>query len=197
MEPLDRQTDEELLSAFAQGHDEAFEALVHRHGVGIKSYAQRILRNPELAEDVYVETFARLVRERKNLRPSGTVRGFIYTIAHNICISLIRRRKTERDAMPQLMVIETEHNAQPSQDALASAAQVAERLEQGIATLSEDHRQVLLLRTVHGLSSRETAEVVGLDESQVRSQLSWARKRLRLFLAHGRPKKAASGRGQR
>ena len=195
MEQLASQTDEQLLHVFSRGRDDAFEALVCRHGTGIKAYAQRLLRNPELAEDVYVETFARLVRERDNLRPQGTVRGFLYTIAHNLCISLLRRRKTEREAAPQLMVIENGRGAQPGADAMASAAQVAQRLEQGIASLSYEHRQVLLLRTVHGLSSRETADVVGLDESQVRSQLSWARKCLRLFLAHGRPARAVAGSG--
>lgn len=176
-------SDEDLLIAFAKGADAAFEELVRRHGRGIKSYAYRLLRNDEQAEDVYVETFTRVVRERKNLRKCGTARGYLYTIAHRICIGQIRRRRTEIDAMPHLVALDGRRATQPNSEALAAAGELAADIEQAIACLSQQHRQVLLLRTVHGLSTRDVAEALEVDEVQVRSQLSWARKRLRLLLA--------------
>jgi len=180
---FDDRSDEDLLIAFSKGADAAFEELVRRHGRGIKSYAYRLLRNDEQAEDVYVETFTRVVRERKNLRRGGTARGYLYTIAHRICIGQIRRRRTEIDALPHLVALDGGRAAGPDSEALAAAGELADDIEHAIARLSQQHRQVLLLRTAHGLSTRETAEALQIEQGQVRSQLSWARKRLRRLLA--------------
>jgi RNA polymerase sigma-70 factor (ECF subfamily) len=174
--------DRELLLAFARGDDHAFEILVQRHGSGIKSYAHRMLRNAETAEDVYVETFTRVVQERSRIRPIGSVRGYLYTIAHHLCISLLRRRGTERDGEYQISLAEHGWNLFPDGEDHTRAAELFADLEHGISRLSSRHREVLLLRVVHGLSTRETGLITGQDDGQVRSQLSWARKRLRSFL---------------
>ncbi len=179
----DPPTDEQLLAAFQRGHDAAFEELVHRHGAGIKAYAQRMLRSEEAAEEIYVETFSRIVRERDNLEIRGTTRGFLYTIAHRLCISRIRRRQTRRRFAPHLLALEGGRTKAPTSEDIAAAAELSQALERALERLGEEHRQVLMLRTMHGLSSRETAEITGLDESQVRSHLSYARKRLKVFLA--------------
>lgn len=176
-------SDEQLLERFALGSDAAFEELVRRHGPGIKAYAQRLLRSETEAEDIYVETFARVVQQRANLRRAGTTRGFLYTIAHRLCVSRVRRRQTVYRYAPQLVALEGGRSRGATSEELASAAELAADLERAIAGLSEEHRQVLMLRAVHGLSTRETAEAVGLGEAQVRSRLSWARKRLRALMA--------------
>jgi len=176
-------TDEQLLTAFSRGQDQAFEELVRRHGSGIKAYAQRMLRSEEAAEEIYVETFSRIVRERNNIEIRGTTRGLLYTIAHRLCISRIRRRQTRRRFAPHLMAMEGGRSKQPTSEDMAAAAELSQALERAIERLSEEHRQVLLLRTMHGLSSKETAEITGLEEGQVRSHLSYARKRLKVFLA--------------
>ena len=81
------------------------------------------------------------------------------------------------------MALEGGRSKQPTSEDMAAAAELSQALERALERLSDEHRQVLMLRTMHGLSSKETAEIVGLDESQVRSHLSYARKRLKVFLA--------------
>jgi RNA polymerase sigma-70 factor (ECF subfamily) len=187
--------DDQLLAAFGRGDDAAFATLVERHGAAIKTYALRMLRNAEAAEDVYVETFTRVAAQRGRWTPGGTVRGYLFTIAHRLCIDVIKRRQREIAGQAQVIELETHREVAASPEAVAILDQTAAALERAIAQLPEAHRQVLLLRVVHELSTEETAAIVGLGEEQVRSQLSYARKQLRVHLAEGAaPRRVQGGR---
>ncbi len=183
MEEKKGTSDEELLSAFAQGEDSGLEELIRRHGVGIKAYAHRLLRNEQDAEEVYVETFAQVFRKRSEIRDQGTARGYLYTIAHRLCLMRFRRRSTEHKHAPTVVAFAGGQSAPYSAEESLTATELAASLEWAIGQLSEAHRQVLLLRTIHGLSTQETADAVGAEPIQIRSQLCWARKRLRALLA--------------
>jgi RNA polymerase sigma-70 factor (ECF subfamily) len=175
--------DADLMRAFALGNERAFAVLVDRHGRDIKAYAVRMLRNAELAEDVFVETFTRVAAHKGRWEARGSVRGWLFTIAHRLCIDMLRDRQRALANQSKIIELEVGRQVQPSPEAEAMLQQLAAELEKAIARLPEAHRQVLLLRVMHGLSSEETAQIVGLDEEQVRSQLSYARKQIRLHLA--------------
>lgn len=181
-DPLADSTDEQLLGAFVRGRQQGFEALVGRHGMDVKAYALRVLRSPEQAEEVYVEAFTKLARQAPSWQPRGTVRGFLFTTAHRQCLDILRKRKTERDATPQLIDLERARTFQPSPEARAMLGELADELERAIAELPDTHRQVLLLRAVHGLSARDVAGITGLQASQVDSKFSYARRALRSAL---------------
>ncbi|MFZ5482248.1 MAG: RNA polymerase sigma factor [Myxococcota bacterium] len=179
---VDERTDEALLRAFVAGDGLAFEALVLRHGAAVKGYAVRMLQNAPQAEEVYVDTFHRVATHAARWEPRGSVRGWIFTIAHRMCIDVIRQRKVARDAVPHLVDLHGARTPTPSPEAHALLREEAGRLEEALARLPEEHRQVLLLRIVHGLSAAETGAALGLREDQVNSALSYARKRLRVLL---------------
>ncbi len=184
-EPMGDHSDEQLLSMYVRGRQRGFEALVSRHGTDVKAYALRVLRSPEQAEEVYVEAFTKLARQAPRWQRRGTVRGFLFTAAHHHCMDILRRRKTEREASPQLIDLERSRTFQPSPEARAMLGELADELERAIAELPDAHRQVLLLRAVHGLSAREVGEITGLQPGQVDSKFSYARKELRVALAAG------------
>jgi RNA polymerase sigma-70 factor, ECF subfamily len=194
---MDDLTDELLLEAYAGGREEAFEVLVERHGSAIKAFAYRMLRNAEQAEDVYVATFGQAAARAPTWQPRGTVRGFLYTVADRLCLDTIRQRNRDRSAVEAIGDGESRETFRASPEAEAMMGEMASELELAIQGLSAEHRKVLLLRTVHGLSTAETAAIVGLDEGQVRSQLSWARKRLRKRLGVPRRDVAGSRTGRR
>ena len=170
--------DETLLADYRRGDERAFELLVQRHGLAIKAYALRMLRNPEQAEEVYEETFLRVATARGRWEQRGTVRGWLFTIAHRLCLDMLRRRQVRQRAIPHLVQMES-YRVSPSPEALAALGQRAAQLEAALELLSETHREVVLLRLVHGLSAREAGQAMGVEEHQVHSLLSYARKRLR------------------
>ncbi len=176
-------TDVELLERYRRGHEDAFETLVRRHGEAIKSFALRMLHSRDDAEDVYAETFLKVARARGAWEERGTVRSWLYTLARRQCLDVLRHRSVQRRTEHQMIELERWRGATPSPEARAVLGQEAERLERALARLSEEHREVLLLRVVHGLDARETGEAVGATEEQVHSRLSYARKRVRELLA--------------
>lgn len=195
MENVRELSDLELLQRSRWKQQDAFAELVARYGSSVKGYAYRMLRCSETAEDVYVDTFERLLRKRDDWKAQGSVRSLIFTIAHNRCIDLLRKRKRQREALPHLVHIEQNRRVQPSPEGRAALNQLADALEIAIGRLPAAHREVLLLRTVHGFSGQDVAQMVGLDEGQVRSQLSYARKELRRHLAEmGYDERGKSGR---
>jgi RNA polymerase sigma-70 factor, ECF subfamily len=156
---------------------------VERYGGAIKSYALRMLRSAELAEEVYEDTFLRILRARgQRWNARGTVRGYLFTIAHRLCLDELRRRRTRREAVPSLIALAEARPVRPSPEAAAVLGERADQLERALQQLPDEHREVLILRLIHGLSAAETGRTVGLTESQVNSQLSYARKQLRRLL---------------
>ncbi len=190
MEP----SDAELLDAFARGREDAFEALVRRHGPSIKGFALRMLKSADDAEDVFAETFLRVARARGAWEDRGTVRAWLFTLARRQCLDVLRHRAVQHRTEHQVVALERWRGTTPSPEARAVLGEEADRLERALARLPDEHREVLLLRTVHGLEAREVAEALGCTEEQVHSRLSYARKRLKEWLdTEGRADPARAG----
>ena len=190
---MEQRPDHQLMRAFVRGDEAAFDALVQRHGQPLKAYALRMLRSPELAEEVYVESFVRVARAKDRWSPKrGTFRSWLFTIAHRLCIDELRRRRVEQEAQRELVALAERRPVLPSPEALAELGQLAHQLEEALQQLPEEHREVLLLRLVHGLTGDETAAALELDRTQVDSKLAYARRRLKRLLAE--PLAEGSGR---
>ncbi len=167
--------------------------LVRRHGPAIKAFALRLLNSRDEAEDVYAETFLRVARARGAWEERGTVRSWLYTIARRQCLDVLRHRTVMHRAEHTMVELERWRGATPSAEARVALGQEADRLERALARIPEEHREVLLLRVIHGLDARETAEALGFTEEQVHSRLSYARKRLRDLLDTDAPLLASGG----
>jgi len=149
--------------------------LVQRHGRTLKGYALRILRNPQSAEEVTVESFERLASLAGKKSTRSNVRGLVFTIAHNLCMD--RKRKNQRTYVnhEQWRTREQARRLEPSPEARVLLGELARNLEDALQTLPDEHRQVVILRLVQGHSSKETALILGIDERQVSSRLAYGR----------------------
>src|SRR5437762_3020650 len=98
--------DSELLDCFILDQDEdAFEAIVRRHGAMVLGVCRRILRNEADAEDAFQATFLVLVRKANTIRPRGMVSNWLYGVAHHTALKAkamhSRRRVKEMEAGTQ------------------------------------------------------------------------------------------------
>src|SRR5215469_9250267 len=91
-------TDEELVVAYAQGNNAAFDILLNRHKDTVYSYIYFIVRNREMAEDIFQETFVKAIVTIKQGRytENGKFRAWISRIAHNLIIDNYRQEKNEQ-----------------------------------------------------------------------------------------------------
>lgn len=181
----DDRSDDDLLDAFRKGRPEAFAVIVERWAPPLRAYARRMLSSPQAAEDVAMESFTRLARQAQHWDARGHLKAWLFTVARRLCLDELRERRRSDGDHGELIDLEY-HRARPSPQAAAELGELARDLENALARLPSSHRDVLLLRVVHGLDSTECATVMGLAEDQVRSQLSYARKQLRRALTeHG------------
>jgi RNA polymerase sigma-70 factor (ECF subfamily) len=168
--------DEALLAAFQRGDDAAFGALYDRYNVRITSYAYRLLRRQEEAEEICTETFVRVVERKAS---TGSVRAWLFTIAHRLCLDRLRRHQRRQRLLEWFGWSVAER---PSPEEVASLDQRVTRLESALGGLGEEHRAIVWLTYTEGLSSPEIAPIVGLTEQQVRSRLTYARRLLKAAL---------------
>jgi RNA polymerase sigma-70 factor (ECF subfamily) len=173
------------LEALVAGDRSEFARLVDAYSGPIYRLGLRMLGNPQDAEDVLQNTFLNVLTHISDFEGRSSVATWLYRIAANEALMLIRKRKPEVD-LEEVDAGEESQGLIPTQfmdwsalpeDQLLSG-EGKQLLDQAIQTLPESLRLVFLLRDVEGLSIKETAEALNLTETNVKTRLL----RARLFL---------------
>jgi RNA polymerase sigma-70 factor (ECF subfamily) len=161
---LDTRTDLELIAAMNRGDDRAFEVLYFRYRDWVTSLAYRLTHDESLALDVLQETFLYFLKKFPGFKLTAELKTFLYPAVKNL--SIAARRKAERHQST-----EGELAALENRPAESKAAASPDDLSVVLATLSEEHREVLLLRFVDGLNLGEIANVMEIPLGTVKSRL--------------------------
>lgn len=171
--------DRALIEAFQEGDDFAFVSLYNRHKGAVYTFCVKMLLDKDLAKDVLQETFIRVFENRARLINSGSFRAWLFTIARNQCLNLIRRERrqlpldTAGDEVlrsPELPISDLEKSEQ------------VDLVNEYLARLKEDYREVLVLREYQNLSYEEIAAITRSTLSAVKSRLFKARRKLAEFM---------------
>lgn len=173
---------------YRDGDVRAFELLVTRHRKAVYNFIVRFVRDPAQAEDVLQETFLRIVKSADAYEKQAKFTTWMYTIARNLCVDASRRGKHRKAASLDAPVngeadapalIERVADAGATIDRQAIGRQMAERMQQAIAELPDEQREIFLLREVNDLQFNEIAEIVGCPENTVKSRMRYALEKLR------------------
>lgn len=160
------------LAAFVRRGDmSAFDTLVAREWQPLVRFAVTILGNPDDAKDVAQEAFVRLWEQRSALRPSRSVRAYLYRIARNLAISERRNRELHRK------IDEQQARERPAVRTPArefEATEVREVVHRTIESLPERRRAVFVLAHLQDLPYRDVAEVMEISPQTVANQISAA-----------------------
>lgn len=182
-------TDQELVAAAQQGDQAAFGALVEKYQAMAYSLALRMLGDSEDAADAVQEAFLNAWRALGSFQGQSAFSTWLYRLTSNACIDFLRRAK--RRAAVSMTVSDEDEDA-PHETDIPDERWSPERelersethraIQAGLAALSPEHRQVLVLRELEGLSYQEIAQALGLEEGTVKSRIARARLALRDFL---------------
>lgn len=174
--------EQEWVSAARGGDQRAFEKLVRLYEKRVLALTQRMCRNPEDAAEAAQEAFFAAWQGLKSFRGESSFSTWIYRLASNACVDLLRR-EGRRQAAVSLDDEELDIPASiPSPQEEAERRELGERIEEGLRALPPEYRAVLVLREIHQLRYEEIAVVLELDVGTVKSRISRGRKRLRRFL---------------
>jgi len=175
---VDNERDWHLVACAQAGDMNAFAELVRYYQTPVVHFCHRMLGSTQDAEDVAQETFVRVFRHLPRLKPDAKFSTFLFTIARNLSLNAVRdSRKHRHEEVSAQMTSKTS-----GPDGNARIREAQDLIERALATLSPDHREVLLLREVHGMDYDEIARVVACRTGTVKSRLARAREQLRIQL---------------
>lgn len=168
---LDPRTDAQLVAAINDGDAAAFEVLYFRHRDWVVNLACRFTGSDDLALDVMQETFLYFVQKFPGFRLTANLKTFLYPAVKNLSIAANRKSRRYQSS-------EAEQTLLANLPSAAATPEIGD-LVVVLANLSEEHREVLLLRFVDGLSLAEIAQAMNIPLGTVKSRLHNALELLR------------------
>lgn len=180
-----------LIERSREGDQDAFRQLVERYQVAVHNLAYRMLGDPNDAEDAAQEIFMRIYRQLGRYDPSRKFSTWTLAIATNYCIDQLRRRRMQLVPLENIIPWARSREVGPEGEAITQEAR--DDVQRLIMRLPEKYRAPLVLRYFEELSCAEIAEVLGMPEGTVKTQIHRARKSLEKLLAEGEePRNALS-----
>lgn len=185
---MTREQEAAVIQAVLDGDVNAYEALVKEYEKNVYNLALRMTGNSEDAADMAQEAFIKAYNSLTAFRGDSKFSVWLYRIVSNVCLDFLRSRSrkqtvslsTENDDGEEVELDIADETHSPEQ--LLDRSLTRDAVRRGLAALPPDHREILLLREIQGLSYEEIADVLGLEAGTVKSRIFRARKKLCSFL---------------
>lgn len=181
-------TEQELVARAKAGDDRAFEQLMLDNQSRVYNLTLRMTGDPDDALDLAQAAFLNAWKGLKFFKGDSSFSTWVYRLATNACLDHLRKQKRRQNVwLPQ--PVDGETDAPPDvpderyrPDTVLEQRERLNALRQGLALLSEEHRQVLVMRELDGLSYQEIGGLLDLEAGTVKSRIARARLALRKIL---------------
>ncbi|MFI3250105.1 MAG: sigma-70 family RNA polymerase sigma factor [Eubacteriales bacterium] len=187
--PPHTQEEKRLVHKAKNGSQIAFGELVSLHEKKIFALCYRMMGNPDDAQDAAQEAFFSAWRALPNFKEESAFGTWLYRLANNACIDLLRKQNRYKTTSLSQEFEEGEEGAElqipdntTRPDTKFEQKELGIALQEGLDSLPSNHREVLLLREISGLSYQEISEKLDLDLGTVKSRIARGRTTLRKFL---------------
>lgn len=174
--------EQDILRRAQQGDSEAFRLLVEAYQTQVYRLALRLC-GEAAADDVTQEAFLAAWRALPEFRGTCRFSTWLYRLTTNAAIDCLRREKRHRDT-DDLEGVELPDGGDTPQE-LAERSETQTAVRAALSALSEEHRQVLLLRYMQELDYSEIAAALAVSEGTVKSRINRAKARLKEILSGG------------
>jgi RNA polymerase sigma-70 factor (ECF subfamily) len=154
-----------------------FHRLIEQQIPRLRRYARALTRNRDRADDLVQDTLGRALLKEQFWQPGTNLRAWLFTIMHNQNVNNVRRDIRDSAELDIEQISQT-----PTATTDPTALRKMFELERALAQLSLEHRQVILLVGLEGMSYEDTAEILTIPVGTVRSRLSRGRDALRKLL---------------
>lgn len=182
-ESLDSATDLDLLKKSALGDGSAFAVFVARYQAAVFRHAMCLSGNKQDAEDLLQETFLSAFKAAGQFRGEASGKTWLFHIARNAALRAMNHQQTVSESELPLDGLALRAGwGSSNPESLAMLAEDRQRLENALSALPKEEAEILFLRQWQRLSGEETASVLGISLSAVKSRLHRARMHLAAHL---------------
>ena len=179
-----------LLEKAKSGDIAAFEQLVESYQKKIFNIALRMLGNYDDAGDLTQEVLIRIYRSIRSFKEQSSFSTWIYRITTNVCLDEIRKRKNRKVVSldEEIKLDDGDMKRQiesggPTPEESAETEDLKKIVNDAIEKLNEEHRVVIVLRDIQGLTYEEISDVLKLPEGTVKTRINRARQALKNILS--------------
>ncbi len=179
--------DQDLVQAYIKGDQSAIETLINRHRSKVYTYILLTIKNQPLAEDLFQETFIKVIQSLRSgkYRDNGRFLSWVIRIAHNLIIDHFRKEKQMNSVSNDDSVVDLFNNKKLSDDNIEELivnSQIKADIRALINALPADQREVVLLRHYGELSFKEIAEQTDVSINTALGRMRYALINLRKLI---------------
>ncbi|MBE6210099.1 MAG: sigma-70 family RNA polymerase sigma factor [Rikenellaceae bacterium] len=180
-------SDQGLLNSYLSGDQSAISQLIERHSRRVKEYIRMMVKDNDVADDIFQETFIKAVRviDEGRYTDNGKFLSWILRIAHNQVIDYFRARKQQKqvnEADAGYNVLGTLRFAEHTVEDEMVAAQISRDVRHLVELLPDEQREVVMLRYFSGLSFKEIAEQTNVSINTALGRMRYALINLRKMI---------------
>lgn len=181
-------SDEKLVKAYSEGNNLAFDVLLRRHQDRIFNYILRIIKNEDIANDIFQETFVKAIQTIRQGRytENGKFPAWISRIAHNLIIDYYRQEKSENlqsADIDDVDVLNRKELCEATIEDMIISDQIREDVKYLVEELPPLQKEVLFMRYYQGLSFKEIAETTNVSINTALGRMRYAIINLRRIAA--------------
>ena len=179
--------DQELVQAYIKGDQSAIESLINRHRSKVYTYILLTIKNQQLAEDLFQETFIKVIQSLRagKYRDNGRFLSWVIRIAHNLIIDHFRKEKQMNSVSNDDTEVDLFNSKKLSDENIEEMiinSQIKTEIRILINKLPDDQREVVLLRHYGGLSFKEIAEQTDVSINTALGRMRYALINLRKLI---------------
>ena len=180
-------SDQKLLNCYLSGVRNAISQLIERHSRRVRDYIQMMVKDGDVADDIFQETFIKAVRviDEGRYTDNGRFLSWILRIAHNQVIDHFRAQKQNRqlnEAEAGYDVLGTLRLAERTVEDEIVCEQIASDVRRMVELLPDEQREVVMMRYYSGLSFKEIAEQTGVSINTALGRMRYALINLRKMI---------------
>jgi RNA polymerase sigma-70 factor (ECF subfamily) len=182
---VDPDSDEGLMSRYAQGDAGAFDVLYQRHRSRLFRFLQHQTGSRAIAEELYQDVWMNLIRARERYVVTARFSTFLLTIAHHRVADHFRERAPQKTSeLIEDEIDQRDRSERPVSDPaqLVQQRQEIRRVDQALMQLSAEQREIFLLRHEGDATLEELAEMTGVSRETAKSRLRYALGHLKRLL---------------
>lgn len=179
MQDLQKLTDDVLVEAYIGGNNEAFDVLLRRHQDRVFNYILRIVKDKDLADDIFQDTFIKAITTIKQgkYNAAGKFSAWIARIAHNLIIDNFRQEKNENLVSADTDGFDLLNDRDLCDDNIEDwlvTSQIHDDVKRIVKALPESQREVLEMRYYRDMSFKEIADVTGVSINTALGRMRYA-----------------------